>query len=264
MIAETINYIRAGAGKPLLLIHGLGGSWRSWTPVLKMLTTEREVYAIDLPGFGDTPPLNTEVTINTLADAVTDFIRHHDLNGIDVAGSSLGARLALELARRGEVVGTVIALDPVGFWKGWERAYFYSTVLFSIRMVRTFKKLAPKIAANVMSRTLAFAQFSARPWKLSPQLTLDEIESYIASASFDKLLHQLAYGEKQQGLPPGSIKKPLVIGWGQKDRVCLPKQAKRALKLFPDAHLHWFERCGHFPQWDAPKETVRLILGITG
>jgi pimeloyl-ACP methyl ester carboxylesterase len=34
-------------------------------------------------------------------------------------------------------------------------------------------------------------------------------------------------------------------------------------RAFPDARLHWFERCGHFPQWDAPRETVALILGGT-
>ena len=57
--------------------------------------------------------------------------------------------------------------------------------------------------------------------------------------------------------------KPLVIGWGRIDRVCLPRQAARAQQLFPDARLHWFERCGHFPHWDAPEETARLILDTT-
>jgi pimeloyl-ACP methyl ester carboxylesterase len=35
------------------------------------------------------------------------------------------------------------------------------------------------------------------------------------------------------------------------------------LRAFPDARLHWFERCGHFPQWDAPREAARLILDST-
>jgi pimeloyl-ACP methyl ester carboxylesterase len=61
-----------------------------------------------------------------------------------------------------------------------------------------------------------------------------------------------------------SIEHPLVIGWGRHDRVCFPSEAKRAVTLFPDARLHWFEHCGHFPQWDVPRETVRLILSNTG
>lgn len=52
-------------------------------------------------------------------------------------------------------------------------------------------------------------------------------------------------------------------GWGRHDKVCFPSQAKRALTLFPDARLYWFERCGHFPPWDAPQETVQLILNTS-
>ena len=47
-------------GKPkalVVLVHGLGGSWRSWQPILNLLAAERRVIAIDLPGHGDTPPL---------------------------------------------------------------------------------------------------------------------------------------------------------------------------------------------------------------
>lgn len=68
-----MHHVRQGNGKPLLLLHGLGGSWRSWSPVLDSLAAEREVIAVDLPGFGATAPLSGEVSIRTLADAVTDF-----------------------------------------------------------------------------------------------------------------------------------------------------------------------------------------------
>jgi len=67
----------------------LGGSWRSWTPVLDALAARREVIAIDLPGFGATPPLPGEVSIATLADAVTAFLRAEDLIGVDVVGRGL-------------------------------------------------------------------------------------------------------------------------------------------------------------------------------
>lgn len=63
---------------------------------------------------------------------------------------------------------------------------------------------------------------------------------------------------------PGSARRPIVIGWGRKDRVCLPVQASRAQTLFPNARLHWFDDGGHFPQWDQPDETARLILASTG
>ncbi|MGQ0651401.1 MAG: alpha/beta fold hydrolase [Betaproteobacteria bacterium] len=258
-----MNYLRTGSGKPLLLIHGLGGSWRSWTPVIDGLAAEREVIALDLPGSGATPPLRGEASIRTLSDAVTAFVRAHGLRGVDAAGSSMGARLVLELARRGGVLGAVVSLDPGGFWRGWQRHAFYTSIYLSIRLVRLLQPVMPALAGSALAKTLLLAQFSARPWKLSPRLVLDELRGHAASPSFDELLRQLAYGEPQQGAPRGSIRQPLVIGWGRRDRVCFPSQARRALQLFPDARLHWFERCGHFPQWDAPGETIRLILEST-
>jgi pimeloyl-ACP methyl ester carboxylesterase len=258
-----MNTVRRGKGKPLLLIHGLGGSWRSWNTILDALAAEREVIAVDLPGFGETSPLPGEVSIRTLADAVTAYLRAHNLTGIDAVGSSMGARLVLELARRGGVLGAVVSLNPGGFWRGWERHVFFASIYASIRLVRLLQPAMPLITTNDLRRSLLLAQFSAHPWTLSPQVTLDEMRSYAASPSFDELLYQLAYGETQQGAPRGSMKQPMVIGWGRQDHVCFPNQANRAMRLFPDARLHWFRRCGHFPHWDVPGQAVRLILEST-
>ena len=66
-----MNHLRMGTGKPLLLIHGLGGSARSWSTISNDLAEHREVIAVDLPGFGATPPLAGETSIRSLSDAVT-------------------------------------------------------------------------------------------------------------------------------------------------------------------------------------------------
>ncbi len=258
-----MNHIRRGTGKPLLLIHGLGGSWSSWAPVLGGLAAEREVIAIDLPGFGDTPPLAGEVSIATLADAVTAFLDAHDLTGFDMVESSMGARLVLELARRG-VVGATVSLDPGGFWRGWERTFFGTSVGLSIRLIRLLQPVMPLFTSNRVGRTLLFAQFSEHPWRLSRDVTLAEMRSYAASPSFDDLLHQLVISPMQKGAPAGSTPGPITIGWGRQDRVCPPWQARRATQVFPGPQLYWFKHCGHFSQWDVPEETVRMILANTG
>lgn len=261
---ENMNYIRRGAGKPLLLIHGIGGSWRSWQTILNDLAETRDVIAVDLPGHGNTPPPEGRVTIATLCDSVTNFINENNLNGIDTVGSSMGARMVLELARRGGgVVGAVVSLDPGGFWQGWQIPFFYHSINSSIKLVRLLQPVMPSITNSKIGRTLLLAQFSARPWQLSPEVVLDEMRSFANSPSFDELLYNLAYGEEQKGASRGFIKAPLVIGWGRSDRVCFPSQAQRAIELFPDARLHWFANCGHFPQWDQRAETVQLILETT-
>lgn len=258
-----MNHVRRGAGKPLLLIHGIGGSWRSWQIILDGLAAEREVIAVDLPGFGDTPPLVGPVTIGTLAEAVTTFLLRHDLLGIDVVGSSMGARLVLELARRGGAVGAVVSLDPGGFWTGWQVPVFYHSVGMSVKLINILQPVMPFLTGNAVTRTVLLAQFSAHPWRVPAQAALDEMRSYAKAPSFEELLTNLVYGDEQQGAPRHAVSAPLVIGWGRQDRVCLPSQSKLALEKFPDARLYWFEHCGHLPQWDQPAETIRLILAAT-
>jgi pimeloyl-ACP methyl ester carboxylesterase len=263
METQLMHFVRKGSGKPLLLIHGIGGSWRSWSPILDTLAKEKDVIAIDLPGFGSTPPLQSEVTIPSLADAVTRFLEENNLLGIDVVGSSMGARLVLELARRGGIVGAVVSLDPGGFWQGWERHAIFGSLAISIRLVRALRHFMPQLTKSGLGRALLFAQLSAHPTKISPTLAFDEMRSFAASPSFDELLYNLVYGEDQKGISKGTLKKPLVIGWGLSDHVCFPGQAQRGMDLFEDAKLYWFKDSGHFPQWDSPEETVRLILHAT-
>ncbi|MFC4436629.1 MULTISPECIES: alpha/beta fold hydrolase [Natrialbaceae] len=252
-----MNHRRRGSGEPLLLVHGLGGSWRTWMPVLDTLAADREVIAVDLPGHGETPPLSGEVSIDTLAEAVASFLGENDLEGVDVVGNSMGGRLVLELARRGDV-GATVALAPGGFWTGWERYFFYATLAPSIRLVRLLQPVMDQLTASAAGRTLLLAQLSARPWKLSADVAREEMRTFADSPSFDELLRRLAFGSGQPGTD--SAPGPIVIGWGRKDRVTLPRQAKRAMARFPDARLYWFEGSGHYPHWDAPEEAAQLIL----
>jgi pimeloyl-ACP methyl ester carboxylesterase len=258
-----MHFIRRGSGPKILLVHGLGSSWRSWTPILNELAAKREVIAVDLPGFGNTPRLPGETSVATLSDALTDFLKSHNLLGIDAVGSSMGARLVLELARRGGILGSVVALDPGGFWRGWQRHAFYVSIYLSIRLIRLLSPFMRTITQSSIGRTLLLSQLSSQPWRLSPNLTLDEMRSYEKSPVFDELLYRLAYTEPVKGAPLNSIRSHLVIGWGRQDRLCFPDQAHRALSFYPDADLHWFEHSGHFPHWDAPENTVRLILAST-
>jgi pimeloyl-ACP methyl ester carboxylesterase len=258
-----INYVRRGQGKSLLLVHGLGSSWRSWQAIMEPLAAKRSVTAIDLPGFGKSPPLEGEISVQTMADALAQFLWEHELIGTDAVGSSIGARLLLELASRGGVLGSVISMGPGGFWVGWERIHFAASVWLSRRLARSLQFAMPTLIAHEWSRRLLLARFSVQPAALPPSMVLEEMRSYASARSFEAVLHALVRQPARLGTDAGRLPKPLVIGWGRLDRICPPRQAARALKLFPGAHLHWFERCGHFPHWDAPEETTRLILDAT-
>lgn len=258
-----INYIRQGRGKPLLLVHGLGSCWHSWQSVIDPLARERSVLAIDLPGFGKSPPLQGGVSVAALADAVAQFLREHDLIGVDAVGSSVGARLVLELARRGDVVGAVVCLNPGGFWSGWQRHRFHFSMWWLARWVRLLAPSMPAVVSHDWSRALLLRRLSHQPGLLATAFVLDELRCLALAPSFNGVLRELVRGKPLEGAARGSMAKRVVIGWGRNDRLCHPRQALRAQQLFPDARLHWFERCGHFPHWDAPEETARLILETT-
>src|SRR4051812_50074003 len=69
-----LAYVRRGSGPPLVLVHGIGSQWQMWEPVLDRLARERDVVALDLPGFGDSPPLPGTPSVEALARAVADFL----------------------------------------------------------------------------------------------------------------------------------------------------------------------------------------------
>ena len=256
-----MHTIQRGIGPKLLVVHGLGGSWRSWSPIMDKLVASRTVIAIDLPGHGATPAEPDSGTFDGLVGSVERYIADNGLSGIDVAGSSMGARIVLELARRG-VVGNVVALDPGGFWRGWERRFFKVTLGASVRLLRAIRPALPMLSRNPVSRTLLLAQISARPWALDSEVVAAELTGYTATETFDALVNDLAVGAEQTG-PAAASTGRVVIGWGRRDRLCLPRQAARAKAAFPGAELHWFESSGHFPAWDMPAQTLAVILAAT-
>jgi pimeloyl-ACP methyl ester carboxylesterase len=256
-----MHYVQRGTGRKLLLIHGLGGSWQSWSTIIDKLSAHRTVIAVDLPGHGLTPAEADSGTFIGLVGSVERYIAENGLTGVDIVGSSMGARLVLELARRGSVAN-VVALDPGGFWRGWERTFFKMTIGLSGRLLRLIRPLLPLLSRNVASRTALLAQLSVRPWALDPQVVATELTGLSNTPTFDALVHDLAGGPEQTG-PAAQSTGRIIIGWGRQDRLCLPRQASRAQAAFPSADLHWFEYSGHFPAWDMPDETISVILAGT-
>ena len=162
------------------------------------------------------------------------------------------------MATRGRV-GPVVALDPGGFWRGWERPFFGATIGASIKLVRALVPALPALSRTATGRTALLAQLSAKPWALRPELLAGELRSFAATRTFDALVRDLATGPEQTG-PAAASSGPVTIGWGRHDRLCFPSQAKRVTAGFPGAAMHEFENSGHFPKWDQPEETLRLIL----
>ena len=257
---DHMHTSRTGSGSPVLLVHGLGARSASWDPVLAGIAAERTAVTVDLPGHGQTPALEGELTFDRLVDALHEHVVSQDLMGADLVGSSMGGRMVLELARRG-VGRHVVALDPGGFWNSAERAVFATSVKASFALVKALRPALPVLAGTPAGRTALLPQFTPRPWAVPSHVALADLRSIADTEALNETLAALVASGPQLGGPtPGRV----VLGWGRRDRVTLPRQAARAQAAFPHATIHWFERCGHFPHWDAPAETIRLILDSTG
>ena len=259
-----MHTVRSGSpspsGRPLVLLPGVGADTGTWEPVLPGLEAAREVVRLDLPGFGRTPLPTGPYTLAAVADALEAHLRAEGLEGADLVGSSMGARLALEMARRGNA-GGVVALDPGGFWRGGERAYVRASLGGSVALLRTMRPMLPAIVGNAAGRTALLMQLSARPWALDGALVAGELQAMAGTTTIDALIHDLTSGPEQRGTHSAH---PVVIGWGRQDRLLFPAQAARAVAAFPGARLHWFDRSGHFPAWDEPEATAAMIRGALG
>ncbi|MES2698950.1 MAG: alpha/beta fold hydrolase [Pseudomonadota bacterium] len=250
-----------GDGPPLILVHGLGSNGETWRGILPALAVGRRVIAIDLPGHGRSPAEHDSATFDGLARSLEAFLVEQDFARADLVGSSLGGRLVLEMARRGRA-GSVVALDPGGFWQGWERTFLRTTLQASGALLRGLHGMRAVMARNPATRTMLLAQLSAHPWKLDGDTVAAELESLATTKTFSGLVNNLATAPMQSG-PAAWEDCRIAVGWGRHDRLCLPVQAARAMAAFPNARLHWFEHSGHFPHWDEPDATVRLIRETT-
>lgn len=110
----TVSYARVGTGEPLLLLHGIGHHRQAWDPVIPILAAERDVIAVDLPGFGASPALPEGMThdLPTVVPLLGALCEALEIERPHVAGNSLGGLLALELGRE-KLVRSVTALSPM-------------------------------------------------------------------------------------------------------------------------------------------------------
>ena len=260
-MTSEIKSRTTGSGPKLLMVHGLGGSGRSWSPIVPLLTKHREVVTIDLPGHGEAAARSNSGTFAGLADSLQDYIEQEGFGSVDVVGFSLGGRLVLEMARRG-CVGNVVALNPGGFWTGWERSYFRWTLTASQKLLHALKGQLGTLSGSPISRTALLAQLSARPWALDESMVEKELVSFAETETVVPLIKDLANGPAQSG-PASAQAGHVVIAWGDKDRLCPPRQAPRARAAFPNAAFHWIEGSGHYSIWDRPRDVVDIILEAT-
>jgi len=252
----ALDHHRAGAGEPLLLIHGIGHTWRGWRPMLPLLEERFEVLAVDLPGFGHSEPFppGLDSTPEALADAVEDEMARAGFDTAHIAGNSLGGWIAFELARRGRAE-TVTALSPTGLQHRRERDWG-AGILRGMRWLARNAPAPDALLRNPVTRTLLAGPGSARPWKKDPDDLIVEAELFGSNPGFEATLPHTFYAQPR-GLT--TLDVPVLILWGTLDVILIPRQGRRFERLIPGAELRYLRGIGHVPMSDAPEELARAI-----
>ena len=138
---------RGGAGEPLVLLHGIADSWRTWQLVLPELERSYDVLAPTLPGHAGGPPIEGAVDADGFADWAERTMDEAGFATARVAGNSLGGYLALRLAERGRAV-SVVAFAPAGGWAPGDPT-IADTLDANIRAHEAAKASAPQVGSIV-------------------------------------------------------------------------------------------------------------------
>src|SRR4051794_5120547 len=202
---------RGGFGAPLVLIHGIGHSWRAFRPMLPLLEERFDVLAVDMPGFGHSAPFppGVDSTPEALADAVEDEMARAGFDRAHIAGNSLGGWVALELARRGRAE-TVTAISPSGLQHGRERDWGVAV----LRGMRWVARTAPPPAfllESPVGRVLAAGPSYGRGWKKDPELLAEETRLFARNPGFDATLPHVMDAQPR-GLT--TLATPVLLLWG--------------------------------------------------
>lgn len=254
----TLSYARVGRGEPLLLLHGIGHHRQAWDPVLDILATERDVIAVDLPGFGASPALPDGLPhdLPTMTAALGALCEALEIDRPHVAGNSLGGLLALELGRE-KLVRSVTALSPAGFWTQAERRYAFTLLLSMRRIAQSMPlPLVRQLSRTAAGRTALTSTIYARPGRRSPEAVIAETLALANATGFAETLragNTVQFTDDIPGLP-------VTVAWGSKDRVLIRRQGVRAKQIIPRARLIRLPGCGHVPMNDDPALVARVVL----
>jgi pimeloyl-ACP methyl ester carboxylesterase len=268
----ALAYTRTGSGEPMVLLHGLGSWRRAWDPVIPALAEHFDVIAVDLPGFGDSPPLSASPAgcaadpavlgsdeVSPAAPGIAGLLDEFGVRRPHIAGNSLGGWVALELARIRQPA-SVTLLSPAGLWGERIPLYDRLSLQASRWICKHAEGLLYLVLGNPLGRIIVLGQTHGRPVRMSPGLARATIRAMAASEGFDAVMRSTIARPYQAGPP---ITAPVTVAFGSRD-LLLRRRSRRLDQLPHDVRVGSLPRCGHIPMADNPAAVAALILQGAG
>jgi pyruvate dehydrogenase E2 component (dihydrolipoamide acetyltransferase) len=250
---RRIRYLRRGeGGEPVLLIHGFGGDLANWLFNHEALAEERAVYALDLPGHGESTKDVGAGTLEELAATAAAFLETVGVRSAHLVGHSMGGAVAMTLAAAApERVRSLALLGSAGLGREINGAYLDGFVGAATR-----NALRPHLAQLFADEKLITRQL------------VDDVLKYKRLEGVNDALRKL-----QASLFPGgaqgrllrdalaSTRVPALVIWGGKDRI-IP--ASHAAGLPPAVKVEVIPEAGHMVQMEAAGAVNRLLPALWG
>jgi pimeloyl-ACP methyl ester carboxylesterase len=272
-------YVRSvpdGEGEPALCVHGLAGSSRNWTDLMDLLRPALAADALDLPGFGDSPPRpDGRYSIAAYAQTVAALIERRRKSPVHLIANSLGGAVAVKVAAaRPDLVKTLSLISPA-LPDSRPRLDLVRFPVMSLprvgaRLLRRYGALPPEArVADVITTCYSdpglfpAARFAAEVTELARRDTL----AYADAALVGSIRALTAEAFRRRAWRDAArITAPILVIYGSHDRLVDPRMAGRAAHAFGGARIVVLPRTGHVAHMEHPAlvaaEIGALLEGI--
>lgn len=236
--------------KPLVLVHGFMGGAAQWDGALDLIMQQREVIAVDLPGFGENADLTPLDTIAAFADWVLSYLFKKKIDDFHLLGHSMGGMIAQEMVRKSSARVDKLILYATGSI-GELPGRFETIEQSKQRAIAD----GPKATARRISATWFLNGDAADGY--APCAAIAEKSS---SAAIQAGLSAMAGWSGVQNL--GAILQNTLVLWGDQDRTYPWYQIERLWRSIPDSRLAVVPDCAHAVHAENPEIFQRIITGF--
>lgn len=261
---HELVFKRSGAGEPVVLIHGIAGSFDTWDPVLPALGRNHCTIAPDLPGHGRAPKPRGDYSLGAFATAIRDLLGALDIPSATIVGHSLGGGIALQFVYQyPELCNRLVLVSSGGLGPEVSPILRAATLPGS----ELFLRMATSDRVENAARSV-FGKLG--DWGLRGSPTMNSIAQHMLGLKDAEARHAFVSTARSvmdlRGQRIDATDRlyladelPLLIVWGERDRFIPVAHAHRAHELVPNSRLEVFEKCGHFPHEEHPEHFVEVL-----